>query len=319
MRSQLAGVICATVAFATASAPAPAAGEIHEQLTSLAHDIVYTEAAMFPTQATQLGIAGHDGELETPSEQNRNAYIDKLQQWQKRLELIAPAGRPDITLVDRNDARLLGAQLTRNLNQLQVRNTDRKDYSAGANNIVNTIFVQLQFLPAAGREGRTAADVNKAWTDLTNRIRKAPQYIKASQTLVTEPGHLYGVVGSQQLEGAASFFNGALTDAAKVHYAGDTKSLTRFTAARDATLAALARTKSYIDEHVAHGPRTSRWAGRLRCNVAGRATAAARFPRRGADGERRARTRLGRGSVADCPVETRQTALRSVQRRRHGA
>ena len=57
--------------------------------------------------------------------------------------------------------------------------------------------------------------------------------------MVTQPGHLYGVVGSEELEGARSFFDGALTDAAKAHYTKDPKSLARFVAARDGTLTAI--------------------------------------------------------------------------------
>jgi hypothetical protein len=164
-------------ALAAVTCPAGAATEVHEKLAALARDVVYTTAAMFPTQATQLGIPGHDGELETPSERNRSAYIDKLRRWQQQLGEIAPAGREDLGLVDRNDARLLGAQLAGSLNGLLVRRTDRKDYAAGANNIIGTIFYQLQFLPVAGRDGKTMADVDRAWTDLANRLAKAPQYI----------------------------------------------------------------------------------------------------------------------------------------------
>jgi uncharacterized protein (DUF885 family) len=245
----LALLICAPLAAVTC--PAAAATEVHEKLTALARDIIYTSAAMFPTQATQLGIPGHDGELEAPSEHNRSAYIDKLHQWQQQLAQIAPAGRADLDLVDRDDARLLDAQLAGSLNLLVVRSTDRKDYSAGANNLVGTIFYQLQFLPVAGRDGKTAADVSRAWTDVTDRLTKAPHYISASEKMVTMPGHLYGVVGSEQLDGAPSFFNGALTDAAKAHYARDPKAFARFSGARDATLAAIAHTKSYIDDHAA--------------------------------------------------------------------
>jgi hypothetical protein len=201
-----------------------------------------------------LGIPGHDGELETPSEDQRNAYLTKLRQWQKQLEELAPVSRTDIGLVDRDDARLLGAQLTTSINTLLVRKTDRKDYAAGATNIVGTLFTQLQFLPVAGRDGKTARDANKAWDDIVNRLRKAPQYIVAAQKLVTEPGHLYGIVGRQQLDGAPSLFNGALTDAAKAHYVRDSKSFARFATARDATLAEIARTKAYIDAHVEQWP-----------------------------------------------------------------
>ena len=50
------------------------------------------------------------------------------------------------------------------------------------------------------------------------------------------------------------FFNGALTDAAKAHYGGDSVALNRFLSARDATLAAIAETKATIDAHVGEWP-----------------------------------------------------------------
>jgi uncharacterized protein (DUF885 family) len=224
---------------------------MHQQLTQLAEDIVFTSARLFPTQATFLGITQYDAELEIPSESNRAAYIAQLQQWKKRLHAIASASAPDVSLVDRDDSKLLEAQLSRSLNALQIYQVDRKDYSIGANTIVNCIFLQLQFLPVTGRDGATPATVEKAWVDITSRLNKAPAYIAESQRLVTHPGHLYGIVGSEELGGASSFFNGALTDAAKAHYGEDSESLSRFLHARDATLAAIAKTKAYIDLRVA--------------------------------------------------------------------
>jgi uncharacterized protein (DUF885 family) len=235
-----------------------AAPTLHDQLTALAKDITYTTAALFPTQATALGIPGHDGELDTPSEANRAAYIAKLQQWQQQLNQLVPAQAASPTdqasLVDRDDARLLRAQLVSSLDALQIREVDRKDYASGASALVGAIFNQLQFMPVAGRDGKTAADVNRAWKDVVERLGKAPKYIVASQTLVTQPGHLYGVVGSQELEGVRDLFTGALTDAAKAHYAHDAKSLASFTAARDAALAQIEKTKAYIDAHVQQWP-----------------------------------------------------------------
>jgi uncharacterized protein (DUF885 family) len=241
-----------TLAWVCGVAQAAPQPSLHDQLTALAKDITYTTAALFPTQATQLGIAGHDAQLDTPSEANRAAYIARLQQWRKQLDQLGSTDAA--SLVDRDDALLLRAQLVGSLNALQIHATDRKDYSAGANTIVGAIFSQLQFMPVAGRDGRTAADVNRAWKDLVERLGKAPQYIVAAQTLVTQPGHLYGVVGSEELEGVRSFFDGALTEAAKAHYAHDAKSLGRFTAARDATLAEIEKTKAYIDAHVQQWP-----------------------------------------------------------------
>ena len=226
----------------------------HQQLTQLAEDIAYTTARLFPTQATSLGITQYDAELEVPSEKSRAAYMVQLQRWKKRLQAIAPATASDISLVDRNDARLLEAQLSRSLNALQVYQVDRKDYSIGANTIVNAIFLQLQFLPVAGRDSATPATVEKAWADITSRLSKAPEYIAESQRLVTHPGHLYGIVGSDELGGAPSFFNGALTEAAKAHYGDDSESLSRFLRARDAALAAIVQTRAYIDAHVAQWP-----------------------------------------------------------------
>jgi uncharacterized protein (DUF885 family) len=240
----------ATLAAISASARA---ATVHEQLTDLARDITYTSARSFPTQATQLGIPGYDGDLETPSEQNRAAFIARLQDWQKRLQQLAPPAA-DLSLVDRDDAKLVAAQLVGSLNFLLVRQQDRKDYAAGANGVVNAIFTQLQFMPVPGHDGAKPAAVDKAWSDITSRLNKAPQYIAESQALVTQPGHLYGVVGSQELEGAASFFNGALTAAAKAHYAGHDAGMKRFIQARDATLATIAQTKAYLDAHVAQWP-----------------------------------------------------------------
>jgi uncharacterized protein (DUF885 family) len=223
----------------------------HQQLTQLAEDFIYTSARLFPTQATSLGITRYDAELETPSEENRAAYIARLRQWRKRLHAIVPIGESTASLVDRNDARLLGAQRAQRLNALLVYEVDRKDYSTGANAIINCIFQQLQFLPVAGEDGATIAAVNQAWADITSRLLKAPDYIAQSQRLVTHPGHIYGIIGSQALDGAPSLFNGALTVAAKAHYGADAESLNRFLKARDATLTAIARTKAYIDAHVA--------------------------------------------------------------------
>jgi len=70
--------------------------EMHAKVTALARVITYSSAALFPTEATQLGIPGYDAQLESPSEANRSAYLDELQQWQQQLGQLAPAGRGDL-------------------------------------------------------------------------------------------------------------------------------------------------------------------------------------------------------------------------------
>src|SRR5512142_2897122 len=81
---------------------AQAATTLHAQLTALAKDITYTMAGLFLAQATELGIPGHDGELDTPSEANRAAYIASLQQWQQQLDQLGAIDHA--SLVDRDDA-----------------------------------------------------------------------------------------------------------------------------------------------------------------------------------------------------------------------
>jgi uncharacterized protein (DUF885 family) len=232
------------------SAQALAAPGTHEQLTTLAQDIVRIGAQRNPIHATYLGIAGLDGQLVNPTEATRAATIAQLQAWGRQLDAIRKAAGPSISLVDANDAKLLRAQLDERLDSLQVRQTDRKDYSGPALSLVDVIYTQFLHLPIPGRDDATAADVPKAWADIIARLEKGPAYIEAGQKLVTHPGKLYGVAGKKQIDGAPDFLNGALTEAAKDQLAGDPAALQRFMAARDAVLATLAKTGAYIQAHV---------------------------------------------------------------------
>src|SRR5207253_8423088 len=178
-------------------APGPAyASPAYGALQSLAKDITFTWAREHPTIATQEGIAGYDGALEAPSEANRRADIALILSWQGRLHrIVSPA--PALTLVERDDAKLLQAQLTGLLRQYTVYMVDRKDYAGPANALVGAVFTQFEHLPAS--RGASSAASAKAWADIISRLEKAPAYIAAGQRLVTTPGHLYGVVGSQEL------------------------------------------------------------------------------------------------------------------------
>jgi uncharacterized protein (DUF885 family) len=226
----------------------------HDQLTKLAQDITYTTARLHPMAATFLGIRGHDGDLETPSEAARAAELAQLRRWQAQLRAIVPLSDTSASLVDRDDATLLNAQIQQQLNGLLVYESDRKDYGGPANGIVGVIFTQFQNLPVVGENGATQADLDAAWGDIVARLSKASAYIVAAERLVTHPGHLFGTVGSEELAGAAGFFNGALTDAAKAQLAGTPGTLASFEKSRDATLATIAESKAFIDAHVAAWP-----------------------------------------------------------------
>lgn len=236
-----------------AAFPRPAAASpAYASLQALAKDMTFTWARLHPITATFEGIRGYDGALESPSEGSRNADIALIAAWQGRLDKIRVADGSAMTLVERDDATLLQSQLTNLARGFTVYETDRKDYAGAANAVVNAVFAQFQHLPIAGQSGATKNDVMRSWGDIVSRLEKTPAYIAASERLVTKPGHLFGIIGSQELAGVPDFFNGALTDTAKAQL---TKvEFARFAAARDKTLAAIAASKKYIDDHVASWP-----------------------------------------------------------------
>ena len=149
---------------------------------------------------------------------------------------------------------MLHAQITQQLNQLTVYQQDRKDYGASAISILNVIYDQFLHLPVDGTEGATQADVQHAWEDMTTRLSKAPAYIVAGQRLAITPGHLFGMISSEQLSGAPEFFNEALTPAAKNQLGEQSLEFKRFIIARDRALSTIAATKSTIDAHLASWP-----------------------------------------------------------------
>ena len=232
------------------AANAFAAPSTHERLTTLAQDIVQTTSRENPMQATYLGIPGMDGDLAIPSEATRAAHLARLKRWAAQIDAIKAAAGPAISLVDADDAKLLHAQLDEELDSLLVRQTDRKDFAGPALGLVGAIYTQFLHLPIPGRDDATAADLHQAWADIASRMEKGPAYVEAGQKLVTHPGKLYGVAGSKQIAGAPDFLGGALTDAAKEQLANDPATLQRFTAARDALLATLARSDAFIKAHV---------------------------------------------------------------------
>jgi uncharacterized protein (DUF885 family) len=226
----------------------------HQRLVALAQELTNSSAHQHPMQATELGITGLDGDLETPSEAARAAEIEQLRSWRRKVQAIASGFDANTSLTDRDDARLLAAQITRELNSLLVSQFDRKDYAAPANQVVEAIFIQFQHLPVAGKDGATAQDVAGAWHDIISRLEKSPSYIAAAERLVTTPGHLFGIVGSQRLAGAPQFLTGGLTDAAMSQIGAGSPEWARFVRARDRTLAAIKDAKTHIDAHVASWP-----------------------------------------------------------------
>src|SRR5258708_33570561 len=86
-----------------------AAESLHEGLTRVAQDMVYTTAKMYPLRATFLGLPGHDGELDTPGESQRAAQIERLKSWQQQLAILSGGMTAGTSPVDRDDIPPLAA------------------------------------------------------------------------------------------------------------------------------------------------------------------------------------------------------------------
>jgi hypothetical protein len=234
------------------AAVAAAEPTTHERLTRVAETYIQTLASDDPLTATALGLPGTDGLIAIPTEATRAARIARLTAWQVEVESIARSAGTGIALADANDARLLRAEFGARLNELRVRQDDRKNYAGPGLRLVNALFTQFLHLPIAGRDG--AADVDQAWDDIVSRLEQGPAYIVAAQRLATRPGRLFASVGSRRLEGAPDFLGGALTDAARTQLVARPALLARFSTARDAVLATLAETKVYLDANAASWP-----------------------------------------------------------------
>ena len=206
-------------------------------------------AKRHPIVATELGLTDLDGELGTPSATSRAADLAQIRAWQAGLKAI-PLTRA--TLVERDDALLLGAQLVSMERALTIYRSDEKDYSGPARAIVDALFTQFLHLPILGEAGASKADRAKAWARIVSRMQKAPAYIAAGQRLVTQPGHLFGLVGLEQLGGAPDFLNGPLSATAKEQLTAS--GLATFIKARDALDATLTASAKHIKTNVARWP-----------------------------------------------------------------
>jgi hypothetical protein len=232
---------CTLLGVLLASGPARAVEEPYAQLQALARDITFRWANLHPIYATELGISGEDGRLDSPSPAGDARDLSLIRGWEARLAAIPVAGQPQRVS---DDALLLRAQLLGMERQFTVYKSDRRDYSAPGTAVLGAIFTQFSHLTTVGRK--------KGWVDITSRLTRAPAYIAAGESLVTEPGRLQGVVGAQQLAGAPDFLGHALSDAARAQLPqGD---FLRFARARDATLAAIFSEKAYIDAHARGWP-----------------------------------------------------------------
>jgi uncharacterized protein (DUF885 family) len=244
----IAVALLAPAALSTGAAPA-APPSASEQLQTLARSVTFDWAKTHPLTATLLGLSDEDGQLDTPSEAANARDLATIREWQRQLAAILLNGA---SLMDVDDAKLLRAQLTGMERGYTVYKRYEKDPSVPSVAILGAIYMQFLHLPVAGTAGATQADVSAAWEKIIQRLEGAPAYVTAGNALVTHPGRLYGVTGAEEIAGAPSLLSGPLTDAAKQQLSADR--FAAFEKARDATLAAMAQTKKFIDDHAAAWP-----------------------------------------------------------------
>jgi len=258
---------------------APAPPTTTEQLQTLAQSITFDWAKSHPLVATSLGLSDEDGQIDTPSKGENARDLATIRKWERKLSSIKLDGAPQL---DVDDAKLLRAQLVGMERQFTVYKTYEKDPAAPSLAILNAIYMQFLYLPIAGTASATQADVASAWQKIIERLARAPAYIAAGNALVTHPGHLYGVTGSEEIAGAPSLLGGSLTDAAKERLPADR--FAAFVSARDATLTAMEHARKNIDEHAASWPRRA-GARMERTNMGGNPRCGAWYAHRA--GERR--------------------------------
>ena len=244
----IAVALLAPAALSARAAPA-APQSASEQLQTLARSATFDWAKTHPLTATLLGLSDEDGQLDSPSEAANARDLATIREWQRQLAAISLHGA---SLTDVDDAKLLRAQLTGMEREYTVYKRYEKDPSLPSMAVLNAIYMQFLHLPVAGTAGATQADVSAAWEKIIQRLQGAPAYVAAGNALVTHPGHLYGVVGAEEIAGAPSLLSGPLTDAARQQLSAER--FAAFEKARDATLAAMAQTKKFIDDHAAGWP-----------------------------------------------------------------
>jgi hypothetical protein len=68
--------------------------EPYAQLQALARDITFRWANLHPIYATELGISGEDGRLDSPSPAGDARDLSLIRGWEARLAAIPVAGQP---------------------------------------------------------------------------------------------------------------------------------------------------------------------------------------------------------------------------------
>jgi len=213
---------------------ATAAGSGDAAFTALATEILEDYYQRNPTSATDLGIHKYDDKLEDYSAAAVASEVTALKAFRARLEAIAPS---TLTLDRQLDREQLIHSIDGTLLQDEVIKPWAKDADNYSSGITNTAYVMIK---------RTFAPPEERLAKLIARMKLMPAVLAEARKNLTAAPKIYTEIAIEQIDGNASLFSGAVTEAF-----ADVKDQTlqsQFKSTRDEVLAALSSYKTWLQK-----------------------------------------------------------------------
>jgi hypothetical protein len=192
-----------------------------------------------PMSATLLGDYRFDGELGLGGSAGLAQTERSLTRLERELGSIDMRGA---TLHERDDLVLLRAVIV-GQRRLLAQARAGKDAGGPPFTLIATIFTMMLH--------KGEQDGNLWWDHVISRLEAAPAWLAAQRTLIVHPGRLQGETGSTVLTNAPVLFTGLLTG---MDTELSAEKRARFEHARDATVAALADWKKWLDANDSSWP-----------------------------------------------------------------
>jgi len=211
-----------------------AAGSGDAAFTALATEILEDYYQRNPTSATDLGIHKYDDKLEDYSAAAVASEVTALKAFRARLEAIAPS---TLTLDRQLDREQLIHSIDGTLLQDEVIKPWAKDADNYSSGITNTAYVMIK---------RTFAPPEERLAKLIARMKLMPAVLAEARKNLTAAPKIYTEIAIEQIDGNASLFSGAVTEAF-----ADVKDQTlqsQFKSTRDEVLAALSSYKTWLQK-----------------------------------------------------------------------
>ncbi len=210
-----------------------------QQLAAIQLQAVADFLTASPETATFLGDYTHDADWSDPSVAGRDRLGQMLDSFESKVNAVNMTGA---TLQDRDDVKLMRAFIVGQRRGLADAKAG-KDPSGPPLTVLGTIFTMLLH--------KDEQDPNVWWSNVISRLEKAPDWMNAQRSQITNPGRIQAVVAVQELAMAPALFNFILTPMAAQL---PTAQKARFESARDGTVAAITGWSKWMSDHAASWP-----------------------------------------------------------------